>query len=402
MKSIFLSLLAACVVLNAAEPESKPPSATLTNGAALDSDILGASQAYVIKVKFERDIPVAFFSPRIFKVQDADNNTIVPVKLVRILGIGKIVDGVTNISGVRLEGDFNPERSYLLWVSLPNETPFSIPVAVLLAGQKAAAKLEKPTFNLHYRFLTVELNPFSADVDNAFGLKYDVRYIINQGYVGKGLLNLELQTHGEFSITPKEDSVTSIQNSLNGGLTANYLYNVPVRLALPKGPHTYLYPMGFRISPAEFEANKGFSDVNYSFKALLGGAIPFADYPALLWNQIFNLEVPFFAPTLYTGFAALTEVKDDNTDTLAKLGHTRWDTEFLYYLPLHNRVDFKFTWNWYVGLEKSFNKDNYEVGVVVYMDDKRSHGFTLSRQKGALPPDFIETEAWRIGYTAKF
>ena len=41
--------------------------------------------------------------------------------------------------------------------------------------------------------------------------------------------------------------------------------------------------------------------VNYTAKALVGGAIPYADYPGLLWNKALDLDVPFFAPTLFTG-----------------------------------------------------------------------------------------------------
>jgi hypothetical protein len=365
-----------------------------------NSDILPTP--YRILVEFDHFIPAAGIKRELFKVEEKDSGTVLPILSVRVAGQEQQNADVREIKNIYLDAEYHADRSYLVTVLFVNENPKTLEVAPYSKTEAANEKTPKSPLNFHYRFLSVDLNPFAADDDNAFGLKYDVRYQIKRGYIGGGVLNVDLQTHGEFSITPEKDSTNSIQSSIKGGLTASYLYNFPFTLPLKDESRTYVYPLGFRVSPAEFEADKGFDNVNYTAKVRVGGAIPYADYPALLWTKMFNVNVPFFAPTLFTGFTALSEVKDDGSDNLAKLGHTRWDTEFLYFVPLHRRVDFKFSWSLYVGLENSFSKDNYEVGAVVYMDDKRTHGFTLSRQKGALPPDFKETESWRLGYTAKF
>ena len=414
MKSIryLFVLLSVCTALRAAEPSGPIlTNAILKKVEALDTKILGGSDVYVIELTFVRPFPKAWVKHNLFRIQEKDDGSIVTVKSLRQRNLDETIGGVTNsaglvtggvpgITGLEINGDFNPARNYLLTVSLSNQVPFTVPVT--LEGEKPDPKAPKPTINIGFRFFSMDLTPFATDDDGALGLKYDVRYMLRRGYVGGGVVSVELQTHGEFSITPEKDSTNSIQNSLKGGLTASYLYNVPVTLPLSGETRTYVYPLGFRVSPAEFEANKSFSHVDYTAKILLGGAIPYADYPALLWNKAMNLKVPFFAPTLFTGFAALSEVRDDGSDRLSKLGHTRWDTEFIYALPLHNRVDFKFVWNWYVGIENGFSKDNYEIGAVLYLNDARTQGLTFSRQKGALPPNFIQTESWRIGYTAQF
>jgi hypothetical protein len=299
-----------------------------------------------------------------------------------------------------LNADLNPEHLYTVDVSFPDGVLTNLVVAAIPSSSNTNAI--QPLINLNARAITLEVTPFAADGSKGVGLKYDFRYDAKDLHPCPSLLRIELQTHGELSLTSESQSETTIQNSLNGGLNLTFLHNVPAAIPLGTETRAYVYPMGFRVAPAEFEANRDLSNVNYTFKALAGGAIPYADYVALLWSQAAKLDVPFYAPTLFTGFTALSEVKDDGSDQLSKLGHTRWDTEFLYFMPLHKRLDFKFSWNWYVGLEKRFWRNNCEAGGVLYSDDKRTHGFTLSYQRGASPPDFKHTDSWRIGYTAKF
>ena len=395
MKSIlcFFAILLTCLGVLAAQP---PP-----RGAKIKENRSGNPTPFLIEVWFGEFVPQPSVNVGVFKVEDTNANAIVTIKSVRRSGIETIDGGVVQIMGVNLDADYNPGHAHKITITFSNKPPIEIPVAPLGQPEKPANG-DNQLLNIHYKYLSTVVEPFVADDDKAFGLKYDVRYLLKDKIVGGGMLNIELQTHGEFSITPEKDSTNSIQSSLKGGLDASYLYGLPVDLPVPGGMHSTTYNLGVRVSPAEFEANKSFSDVNYSAKVLIGGAIPYLNYPGLLWNKAFDLKIHYFKPTLFTGFAALSEVKDDGSDTLSKLGHTRWDTEFIYALPLHQRIDFKFVSNWYVGLEKSFWKNNYEIGAVVYLDDQRTHGFTLSRQHGALPPDFIKTESWRIGYTAKF
>jgi hypothetical protein len=358
---------------------------------------------FYIKVKFAQPVPQADVVAVSFVIQDTDNSDkVVPVVGRSQEGVSVVTGGVTNWRSVKLYGQFDPSHAHKVTMTLPGQAPVELGVLAIREAPAASDERE-PFITLHYTNLNVTLDPFVADDDSAFGLKYDVTYNLTKPVMlGSGQLRVNLRTHGEFSITSEEDSARSIQNSLKGGLEGKYLFVVPGDLLMPKSWDPANYFLGFRIAPAEFEANKSFDNVNYTFKALAGGAIPYLDLPAVWWNRTFNLTVPFFAPTLFTGFAGVSEVKDDGSDTLAKLGHARWDTEFIYALPLHQRVDFRFVWNWYVGIDEGFSRNNYEVGAVIYLDEKRTQGFTLSRQRGALPPDFIQTESWRFGYTAQF
>lgn len=355
---------------------------------------------YRIRIHLGREIPQSKVGKRMFAIHDKETRD--PISIVSVRRASAPDENVPDptVKTVLLDADLNPARFYLVDIFFPGAEATNLLVTPLQPSSNTNAV--PPLINLSARSFKLEANPFVADSDNAIGLKYDVRYDVKDLHPGRGLLRIELQTHGEFSLASENDSQTAIQNSFKGGLNVTYLYNVPAGIPFGKESRAYVYPMGFRIAPAEFEANRRFTLVNYTAKLLAGGAIPYVDYPALLWSEWFNLDVPFFPPTLFTGFTALSEVKDDGTDQLSHLGHTRWDTEFLYFLPLHRRLDFKFSWNWYVGLEKSLWKNSCEAGAILYADDKRTHGFTLSFQEGSLPPEFKHTQSWRIGYTAKF
>lgn len=371
------------------------PKATIEKS---NSDILPTP--YRIYVDFNGDVPESKINKKMFSIEEKQSGDNVSIISVRNRGAIDPQKLDPMISGVLLDADIDPHLDYLVRVSLPNGVITNLNAS---AFEKAInTNAIQPLINLNARSFKLEVNPFDADGDQGIGLKYDVRYDVKDMHFESSLLRIELQTHGEFSMTSSNNSQSTIQNSLNGGLSVTYLHNVPAALPLGSETRAYVYPMGFKIAPAEFEANKDFTVVNYTAKVLVGGAVPYADYPALLWSDVFKLDVPFFAPTLFTGFTALSDLKDDGTDQLSKLGHTRWDTEFLYYLPLHRRLDFKFSWNWYVGMEKSFWANNCEAGAILYVDDKRTQGFTLSYQDGALPPEFTHTRSWRIGYTAKF
>lgn len=365
---------------------------------AASSEILPTP--YRIRIHLGRDIPQSQVGKRMFTIHEKDTDQVVPIISVRRGSAPDANVPDPTVKTVILDAELDPSHSYTVDISFPDGTMKPVPVSPL--HQKENTASPPPLINLNSRSFSLEANPFVANGDKGIGLKYDVRYDVRDLHPGSALLRIELQTHGEVSLTAQNDSRTAIQNSFNGGVDAVLLYNVSTTLYLGSESRAYVYPMGVKVAPAEFEANRDFSLVNYSAKVVAGGAIPYADYPAILWSRLCKLEVPFFAPTLFTGVAALSDVKDDGTDELARLGRVRWDTEFLYFIPLHQRLDFKFSWNWYVGLEKSLWKNNYEVGLILYADEKRSQGFTLSYQQGSLPPEFVHTHSWRIGYIGKF
>ena len=366
--------------------------------------------AYRIKLSLNREVPKQQIGKQTFVIREKDTNEKVKIVSIRRFGAAD-ADHPDLITGVMLDADLNPTQSYLVEISFPDGQLKTIEVGPNGkkdgdkndGGDKNAADKRppiKPLINIGQRFLHIEVQPFIADGDTSVGIKYDVKYNVKNAYIRSGLLSLDFQSHGEFSLTRNDD--VKIQNSLNGGVNATYLYNVPAAIPLGDETRTYVYPMGFKVAPAEFEMNRSFSLINYSAKVLVGGAIPYADYPSLLWSKWFNLQVPFTAPTIFTGFAFLKGVKDDGSDNLSRLGRERWDTEFLYDLPLHNRLDLRFAWHAYVGLENSFYENNSEVSLLFYTDEKRTQGFVASYSNGALPPEFKRTSSWRIGYMAKF
>jgi hypothetical protein len=302
------------------------------------------------------------------------------------------------VRGVAIYANIEPSRTYQISFSPPDGTLQTIEVRPS-KGDESSSK--ESSINIHQRYLDLEVTPFAADA-KALGFKYDMHYNLKTFPAPGRLLRFEIESHGEIELGGEATATNAVQNSLKAGFKAMYVWNVPFTIAFGDESRQYSYPLGLNIAPAEFEMDKKAKIIDYTAKAEVGGAIPYLDYPSLLWAKAFRLDVPFFPPTLFTGIAFLRDIKSDGTDPLEKLGRIRWDTEFLYDIPIHERIDFRFEWHSYVGIEKSFWENSVETGPLLYMDDKRSHGFTLFYQTGSAPPLFKKTTSWRIGYTAKF
>jgi hypothetical protein len=331
---------------------------------------------------------------RAFLLRETHSGLEIPIVSVRLKGA--IDPAKPTVNGVAIDAKINPTNKYTVLVSLPN-----MPLVTYEASPLQGTGPKTNWLNFDTSFFHLEANPFGAD-GKAAGLKYDVSYTLTSLYKWGGLLKLKAQSNGEFSLTSGTNSDETIQNSIKAGVNGTYEYNIPATIPLFGETREYVYPLALKVAPAEFEMNKHFTIIDYTAKVLAGGALPYLDYPSLLWSRAMNLDVPFYPPAIFSGFAFVDNVKNNTSDSLAKLGHARWDTDLRYFMPLHERLDFYFSWSWYVGLEHSFWKNNVELGGILYMDDKRSQGFTLTWQRGSLPPEFLHTSSWRIGYTASF
>jgi hypothetical protein len=183
------------------------------------------------------------------------------------------------------------------------------------------------------------------------------------------------------------------------------MYNLRNSFPLNGQRQARVYPLGLKVSPSEFELNKKLSLIDYTAKAMVGGAIPYLDLPALLWSTWNKLTLPFFPPVLFGGISYVNPVKGENDERRTSAADARWDTEFIYDMPLANQLAFQFTWRSFVGLDTSLWKHHYQVGAVYYPFDqegRRTHGLFFGYAKGELPPEFKETESWRLGYKLDF
>ncbi len=355
-----------------------------------------------IRVKLERAVPQLFLTPKIFVLKDADTGKIVPLSKVSGAGIHTIVSGITNYRNANLFGTFDVSRDHVLEIGFPDGTAAQTTIAALAEAPKAAGS--KSLIQFDRENIKFEVAPFTANGDG-IGLSYDVGYLLNSWPVGRAQkLDLDIRSLGELTVASDDDE-DAIQNSLKGGVNLSYMYNLRNSFPIGGKEETRVYPLGLKVSPAEFELNKELSLIDYTAKAMVGGAIPYLDYPAVLWSSWNKLTLPFFPPVLFGGIAYVDPLKDEDADRMANQSNARWDTEFIYDMPLANQLALQFTWRSFVGLDTSLWKHNYQIGVVYYPFDQegnRTHGLFFGYAKGELPPEFNETESWRLGYKLDF
>jgi hypothetical protein len=164
----------------------------------------------------------------------------------------------------------------------------------------------------------------------------------------------------------------------------------------------YIYPIGFRLKPLEFESNQKISLVNYTSKVQLAVAVPYlGDWPILWWHSKTGVNRPFFPLLFYTGYSYVNEIKGSESRREEKTNN-RWDSELLYSFPLANTMDFTGNYRMFNNIENGKLLDLFDLGLKYYFNEDRKMGMELSYQKGALPPEFKETTSFRLGLLGKF
>jgi hypothetical protein len=354
-----------------------------------------------IKVKLERQVPEPLIAVKMFSLTNSDGK-LTPISKVTPAGVKTTTDGVDNYSNARLIGKFNPAENYTLLIVFPDGSAAKADITATNAPpptEKSLIQLDRDNFKM-------KVTPFTANGDGGIGLNYDISYVLNSWPVGRAKqLDVDLRTHGELSVTSENQSTNTIQNSLSAGLNARFLYNWRNTMPVGGEQKTFVYPWGVRVSPADFEMNKRMTIIDYTAKVAVGGALPYLDYPAVLWSTWNKLNMPFFPPTLFGGLTLVEDVKNQPIARNGDAVRARWDTEFIYDMPVANDLAFRFIWNSYVGLDQSFWKNYYEVGAVYYLrneEGKLNHGLFFGYARGEMPPEFKRTDSWRLGYKVEF
>lgn len=345
----------------------------------------------------------------IFSVILTNDNSVKP-----IIGIGPLlpettISNKTYCKGVYLTGNFDRSQNYNLTIRLPGESPVMSPISGAPNSNASSSNNPAPWFTYLGNHINFSVLPFDANGNGGLGLQYTFNYNISSytpiNTSSIGYLKFDISSEGEFGVNYGSSNTNSIQDSLTGETDLKYLFNYAVANPITSSNvKTIVYPVGFLISPAGFEWNKEFSLANYTPKFALGGAIPYLDYPAMLWSSMLKLTNSYNSPTLFSGISYVDPIADKITDPQAAKVHARWDTEFIYDLPLLNQVSFRFTWNSYNGIDHVMWKHYYQVGVVYYVSkgSKSANGLFFGYANGEQPPSYTKTGSWRLGYAIQF
>jgi hypothetical protein len=302
-----------------------------------------------------------------------------------------------------LWGDLRPDVTYLVRVSYPD-----IPLQTVETRSDDAIKdtSESTFFNFVSDRASFTFEPMIVENTDVMGFKYDFEFRAFHWSLSQGtanLLDLNLTSSGEFGTDTENKEV---QNSIKGGFSLDYRKHLMITWAVPQPKskssirRQFIYPIGFRLKPVEFESNKNFDLLNYTAKIQFAISVPYSDWPVLWWHSQSGVNRPFFPLLFFTGYTLVQEVKNSASTTTNKTNH-RWDSEALYYFSLSNSDDFGIKWYGFM-LEGGKYKRLIDLSLMHYLSDSRSTGIECSYQNGSLPPEFKDTKSYRLGFVVKY
>ena len=375
--------------------------ATLKQTSDDDRRILAYATKYYIELELKQSLTLdQIEDAQTFTVTNEGTGKSVFSKRATWAG-GEVEKGI--YKRARLWGGFRPDIEYRVIVRYPNNSFDEVNV-----DNKGIKDFEQPSlFQLFSDRATFTFEPMVVEDTNNFGFKYDFKFGIAHWLLSKGTshrLSLSLTSYGELT-TDLEDE--KIQSSLKNGFSLDYRYHPRITLSVPQPGSTasvkreYTYPIGFRIKPVEFESNQNFELVDYTAKLQLAITVPFSELPILWWHAKTGVNRPFFPLLIFTGYTFVEEVNRSSDLYIERTSH-RWDGEILYFFPLSNRIDFGLRWRMFLNLEEDNFEDLLELSFKYYVTDSRDTGIEFSYQDGALPPEFKDTESFRLGLSIKF
>jgi hypothetical protein len=302
-----------------------------------------------------------------------------------------------------LWGDFRTDVNYAVIIRYPTgETTAPIKV------EKAVAMEEKESsaFQLISDRLSFSLDLQEVENTNAFAFTYSLDYVLGQitGKNYKHQYRFSFSADGEVS-TDTDDS--EIQSSMKEGINFDYRYHAPFTMTVPQPKglepirRTYSYPLGFRLKPVEFEHAQDFELANYTVKVQAVVTVPFSELPVFWLHAATGVNRPFYPLLIYTGYTYSSEISDD-TGVQEDDAYSRWDLELVYNFPIAKNIDFRSRWRAFFNLDTGDKNDLLELAAKIYTDSKRTTGFIVKYEEGALPPEFKESSSLRVGLSYDF
>jgi hypothetical protein len=306
----------------------------------------------------------------------------------KFLSLWDADDDNPNIYGaVTIVGDFDLGASYKLTVNYPTAGTETYDVKVDETVQEDGPAFTFTRFSEASR-LSVDI--YTPDDIEALGFNYNAALSIfgPSGAAKKAnVYRLNLISSGNIST---DLNVKSLQTNMNNGAEFKL----------------FKYPIGGR-GTFEFETNQDWSIIDMAAKGEGVLAIPYFFNPALIfWHKLTDTNRIFFPPTVYWGYAYVYGVKDDLNDPPARENDHRLDFGANWNMPFTTKTDVAIKYSGvYFFKNGSNDSDKYKYYIDVrgkyYLDGNMSRGFEVGYQKGALPPEYKETETVLAGFTIK-
>ena len=283
---------------------------------------------------------------------------------------------------VRMAGVFDLDISYELTVNYTDTVLGSKPYEVTV--DKEVLKT-RPAFSFT-RFAKasrLSIDIYTPDDVEALGFSYNASLTMKKARP----YWLNLKSYGNIST---DLNAKSLQTNMTSGAEFK----------------RFEYPFGAR-GAFDFETNQDWSIIDMAAKGEAVIAIPYGFKQALIfWHKLTNTNRIFFPPTAYFGYAYVRDIKDDVNDPPAKEDDHRLDFGANWNMPFTTKTDLAIKYS-AVYFVKSENNDgnNYKYYIDIrgkyYLDGNMSRGFEVGYQKGALPPEYKETETVLAGFTIK-
>jgi len=347
---------------------------------------------YFVHVALATNLPASALNASMFRVERKGVDQ--PVRLTAVTYAGfESEDTPPTYSAARLYGGFSPTENYAVTVFYPGGAVESATVE---------SNLEAPPTQTFFhrigRNFDLTLEPFVPDEARSIGLKYDLKYHLPEFPIPSAAsIRMKLTSEGEVST---EEDDPDVQNAMKGGLTLSALWNTHARVKLfnDTNVYRYAYPLGFQLKPAEFEVDRDFEFADYTAKIMAGGAIPYLDYPVLMWSRLIQHKVSSFPPTLFIGYTVRKTIEEDAP---RDFGTHRIEGELVYHFPLADQWDLKCVYKGFYHPKNSEYRSAVDVGLIWYIDLLQKRGLSLSFQDGSLPPEFRHTHSFRLGFVGK-
>jgi len=206
------------------------------------------------------------------------------------------------------------------------------------------------------------------------------------------VFNISLVAIGDLGTNPKDPM---IQSSLRESSVLDYRWHWYWPLV------KYTYPMGVKCKFAEIESTQDFKLVDYTFKFGFAMALPIIDLPVLWWHSFAKINMPFFPCLFYCGYTFASELR--NIDSIqSNIRGNRLDAELIYAFPIWKDKDFSIKWWAFYNFENQTFANMVDTDIKFYFNQDRKAGFIVGYQKGALPPEFKNSEAVKTGFTCNF
>lgn len=380
--------------------------------------VFAGSKAMMVKVSDKDRITLAKATRYVIEVQLSERlslDGLVDSKTFKLenRSTGKVVDlswityGGSDNGGypaANLYGDLNPESSYILYINFPNADELEdVSVTNTFSASDIPVKGNVGTLvSTVSDRLSFNLSPMASEGTDSIVFEYNFQYLLHQWTPQKGRLKAELTSEG---ILSTDENDTENQTQLNAGFNLQYHYNWRKKVSVmspnsgKQEDRIYVYPLGIRIKPAEFESDQSFDMIDYTLKAQVAMALPYSDLPIFWWHSSAGVNRPFFPAVFYAGYSYVSNVENDlGADEI----NNRWDMELVYSFPVGNTTDLNARIRSFTDLESNETDYFAQVDLVKYFGEKRDKGVKLSYQNGSLPPVYIETETVLLGFSLGF